>query len=61
MGDRRGAGRVLVGKSNGKRQLERTSPTWEVNNKMDVSEVGWGCVDRIYLVQDKNRWRALVQ
>jgi hypothetical protein len=40
MGDRRGACRVLVRKPEGKRQLERTSPTWETNNKMDLSEVG---------------------
>jgi hypothetical protein len=35
----------LVGKSKGKRQLERTSPAWEANNKMELSEVRWGCVD----------------
>jgi len=61
MGGRRGACWDLVRKSKGKRQLERTNPTWEANNKMDLSEVGWGCVDWIDLVQDKNRWRALVQ
>ena len=61
MGGRRGACRFLVGKSKRKRQLERTSPTWEDNNKMDLSEVGWGCVNWADLVQDKNRWRALVQ
>jgi hypothetical protein len=61
MGDRRGACRVLVGKPEGKRQLERTSPTWDTNNKMDLSEVGWGCVYCVDLVQDMNRWRALVQ
>jgi len=61
MRGRRGACRDLVGKSKGKRQLERTSLTWEANNKVDLSDVGWGCVDRIDLVHDKNRWRALVQ
>jgi hypothetical protein len=27
---------------------------------MDLGEVGWGDVDWIGLVQDGNRWRALV-
>jgi hypothetical protein len=40
----------LVGKSKGKRQLERTSRTWEANNKMNLSEVRWGCADWIDLV-----------
>jgi len=40
MGERRGAYRVLVGKSEGKRPLER--PRGRVDNiKMDLREVGW--------------------
>jgi hypothetical protein len=27
---------------------------------MDLVEVGWGDVDWIVLVQDRDRWRALV-
>jgi hypothetical protein len=27
---------------------------------MDLGEVGWGDVDWIGLVQDRNRWRAVV-
>jgi hypothetical protein len=27
---------------------------------MDLGEVGWGDVDWIGLVQDRNRWRVLV-
>jgi hypothetical protein len=30
------------------------------NIKMDLVEVGWGDVDWINLVQDRDRWRALV-
>jgi hypothetical protein len=39
---RRGAYRVLVGKSEGKRPLGRPSCRWEDNIKMDLWEVGWG-------------------
>jgi hypothetical protein len=27
---------------------------------MDIREIGFECVDWIYLAQDRNRWRALV-
>jgi hypothetical protein len=30
------------------------------NIRMDLGEVGWGDVDWISLVQDRNRWRAVV-
>jgi hypothetical protein len=42
MGERRGAYRVLVGKPEGKRPLERPRRRWEDNIKMDLREVGWG-------------------
>jgi hypothetical protein len=28
--------------------------------RMDPGEIGWGDVDWIYLAQDKDKWRALV-
>jgi hypothetical protein len=31
-----------------------------VNIKMDLGEIGWGGVDWIVLVQDRDKWRALV-
>jgi hypothetical protein len=31
------------------------------NIRMDFEEVGWGDVDWIGLVQDRDRWRALVK
>jgi hypothetical protein len=32
-----------------------------VNNiKMDLGEIGWGCVDWIDLAQDRDKWRALM-
>jgi hypothetical protein len=60
MREGRGDHRVLVGKPQGKRQLGRPRRRWEDNIKMDLKEVGGGCVDRMELAQDRNRWRALV-
>ena len=59
MGEGRGVHRVLVGKPEGKRQLGRPRRRWE-NIKMDLQEVGGGCVDWMELAQDTERWRALV-
>jgi hypothetical protein len=42
MGEGRNVYRVLVGKSNGKRQLERQMSRWEDGINMDVREIGWG-------------------
>jgi len=45
MGQGRGVYRVLVGKPEGKRPLERPRHRWEDNIKMDLQEVGtgWSC------------------
>jgi hypothetical protein len=60
MGEERGVHRVLVGKPEGKRPLGRPRCRWEDNIKMDVEEVGGGRGDWMELVQDRDRWRALV-
>jgi len=59
MGEGRCVHRILVGKPEGKRPLGRPRHRWE-DNKMDLQEVGGGCGDWMELVQDKYRWRALV-
>ena len=59
MGEGRGVHRVLVGKPEGKRPLERPRRIWEDNIKMDFQEVGGGG-DLMELAQDRDRWRALV-
>ena len=59
-GKRRGVYRVLVGKSEGKRPLGRFKPRWEDNIKMDLEKFGCGGMNWIELVQDTDRWRALV-
>jgi hypothetical protein len=59
MGERKGVYRVLVGKPEGKRRPVRPRHRWEDNIKMDFQE-GFGGMDWIYLAQDRDRWRALV-
>jgi hypothetical protein len=41
--------------------LGRTRRSWEDNIKMDVREIGWSGVDWIILVQDRDKWPALVK
>ena len=52
--------KVLMGKPEGKIHLGRPRRKWENNIKMALQEVGCGGVDWIDLVQDRDRWRALV-
>jgi hypothetical protein len=52
--------RILVGKSKTKRPVGRPRCRWEDNNKLDLREIGWGCKDRISLVQQRDQWKALV-
>jgi hypothetical protein len=42
------------------RPLGRPRRRWVDNFKMDLGELGWGGMDWIYLAQDRDRWRALV-
>jgi hypothetical protein len=59
-GEGRGVYRVLVGRSERKRLLGGLRRRWEDNIKMGPHEVGCGGMDWIDLVQDMDRWRALV-
>jgi len=54
-GERRGVYRVLVGKPEGKRPLDRPRRRWEDNIKMDFQEVGCGGMDWIELPHDRDR------
>jgi hypothetical protein len=60
MGKDRGVHKVLVGKPEEKTPLGRPRGRWEDNIKMDLQEVAGGCGDWMKLVQDRDRWRALV-
>jgi hypothetical protein len=60
MGEERNVYRILMGKPQENRPLERPSRRWEHDIRMDIREIGWGSVDWIQLAQDRDRWQALV-
>ena len=60
MGEERGIYSVLLGKPDGKRPLGRPRRRWVDNIRMDLQEVGCGCMDWIGLVQVRDGWRRLV-
>jgi hypothetical protein len=49
-----------MGKPERKRPLGRPRRRRVHNFKMDLRETGWGGMDWIDLVQNRNQWRALV-
>jgi hypothetical protein len=55
MGVKRNAHRILVGKPEGRPRCR-----WVDNIKIDLREIGWGCMDWIDLDQDRDQWRTLV-
>jgi hypothetical protein len=60
MGEERDVYRVFVEKPEGKRAMGRPRRRREDNIRMDLQELGCGSMDWIWLAQDKDRWRALV-
>jgi hypothetical protein len=60
MGEKRNAYSIFVGKPDGKRPLGRPRRRWVENINMDLREIIWDGVDWIYLDQDRDRWRAVV-
>jgi hypothetical protein len=60
MGEGRGVYRVLVGRPEGKRPLERPRRRWEDNIKMVLNEIGIDGANWIQLAQDRVQWRACV-
>jgi hypothetical protein len=60
MGEKRNVYMLLVEMSEGKRPLGRPKRRWVDNIEMDLGETGWGGVDWIGLVKDRDKWRALV-
>jgi len=60
MGEERVVYRVFVGKPEGRRPLGRPRRICVDNIRMDLQEVGCGCMDWIGLTQDRDGWRTLV-
>jgi hypothetical protein len=60
MGAKRNVYMLLVGKPEGKRPPGRPRRRWIDNIKVDLLEIRLSVVDWIGLVQDRCRWRALV-
>jgi hypothetical protein len=60
MGEERKVYTVLVGKPEGRRPLGRPRRRREDGVRMELREIGLGCVDWIRLAQDRDWWRAVV-
>jgi hypothetical protein len=60
MGERRGVYRVLVGRPEGKRPLERPRHRWEGKIELDLRETGIDGANWIRLARDMSQWRAFV-
>jgi hypothetical protein len=60
MKDERNTYRLLVGKPEGKRPLERPRLRLVDNIKVCLGQTEWGGVDCIGLVQDRDKRKALV-
>jgi hypothetical protein len=60
MGEERKVYKVLVGKPEGKRPLERPRRRWEDGIRMDLGAIDLGGVDWIRMAQDRDRWRVVV-
>jgi hypothetical protein len=61
MGEKRNYMQDFGGKPEGKRPLGRLRYGWQNNINMDHGEIDLGSMNCIYLVQDRNQWRALVK
>jgi hypothetical protein len=59
IGDKGNASRISVANPEGMRPLERPRRRWEENIKMNLKMV-WGGMYWIYLVPDRDQWKALV-
>jgi hypothetical protein len=52
--------KILVGNLEGKTPLGRLRHRWKDNIRMDRRETGWDILDWMYMAQDRNQWRAVV-
>jgi hypothetical protein len=59
-GEKRNAYRILARNPEGKRPLGRPRRRWVDNIEINLREIGLSGMDWIYLAQDSDQWRALV-
>jgi hypothetical protein len=59
IGRRRSAYILLVERPDRKRPLGRPTLNWENNIKINLQAVGWGGMDSVDMVQDRDMWRAV--
>jgi hypothetical protein len=52
--EKRNANRILIGKTEIKRQLGKPKPLLEDNIKMELGEIRWNDINWIDLAQDRN-------
>jgi hypothetical protein len=55
IGEKKNACRIMVGKPQGTRLVGRSRRRWEDNIRMDLREIGRGCMDWIHLIQDRSQ------
>jgi hypothetical protein len=60
LGAKRNTYGILAGKPEGRRQMGRPRCKWVNNIKMDLREIRLDGKNWIYLDQDGNQWRALL-
>jgi hypothetical protein len=59
-GKTRNTYKILVGKPEGKRLLQRSRHRWVDNIKMDLTDIGFGGVGWIHLSQSRDQWLVVV-
>jgi hypothetical protein len=57
---KRSAYRIFVGNPERKSPLGRPRVGWKFNAKLDLGEIRLGGMGSVDLIQNRNRWRALV-
>jgi hypothetical protein len=60
MGEMKNVYKILVGKHDGKRPHGRPRRRWDDKTGMDLTEIVCERVDWMYLAQENDQWRALV-
>jgi hypothetical protein len=60
MGEMNNSHKILVGKPEGAKPLERSRHGWEDDVRMNLRKIGLEGTDWIHLTQDKTLWQTFV-